>query len=333
MRRDRRVIGSVALFLVSACGAPLEPEEHHGTARAKSVPLSHPMPPGGTFFDNPGRFLAGTLTDWSGTVTTRVWACLTAGHGGVPAVHAPVAQCRVADDEVLVGGGATASFDGPGALLTASYPADPRNLTTWEARSKDHGAADPHHLIVYAVGLRLQGVSRATLLSNMFVNQMSQGPASHPMANAGAFPADILALGDGAIVDWRGAGNMLTWTAGGAFAKDHVWADPSVITHYQIGINRTIPGFQGTLANGSFHQAVNGAGHVSVNFDLPEGQALTGLSGAVSGIGAGSPGLLLTSIGLRDLTMATRYEARAKDHLHADTGTVVGMARFLARKR
>lgn len=83
-----------------------------------------------------------------------------------------IVHCSVDPDEVLVGGGcADYGSSGNGALLTASYPENSA-LETWIAESKDHLGKDYHALYTYAIGMRLNGVSRNTLKSLMTLQPM-----------------------------------------------------------------------------------------------------------------------------------------------------------------
>jgi hypothetical protein len=53
----------------------------------------------------------------------------------------------------MVGGGAAISFDGPGILLTGSYPTENNQ---WEGRGKDHSVPDNATITVYCIGLRVE---------------------------------------------------------------------------------------------------------------------------------------------------------------------------------
>jgi len=178
-------------------------------------------------------------TDWSGTVTTRVYECSSSGYSVTVA-------CGVDADFVVVGGGAYADYgSGSGALLTESRPLD-NVLQTWVASSKDFLVSNYHTLHCYAIGLRVTGLSRATLLSNMYLAQITSGVTAHPEAGAGFPNEDYVVVGGGARANYQPygtQGNFLTasnpyfadigWYAK---SKDHIRSNPASITSYAIGI-------------------------------------------------------------------------------------------------
>jgi hypothetical protein len=318
-----------ALLLAVSCAAPdegLSASERTSplTARRQQLTSQHPLPPGATFFDNHNRLQVGNeISDWSGTVHTKIWVCFN----GPLAAH-PVVQCSVDSGYVLIGGGAAAMTSGPGALLTASYPVDPMMMTTWEGRSKDHGALDPHALAVYAVGLRLSGVSRGTVLSQIWIGQMTQGPAHFPEASTPG-PEEFPLITGGGVIDWQEAGNMLTAVLPNAsVGKDHGWEDPSTITHYGIGLNPSVPGF-GTLEVGVVAKSVSGSGALTADTTLGQGWVPAGWMALSTGF---NPGRMLTRMGPVDFATNFSYSAGSKDHLWPADGTLTGITRTLRRQ-
>lgn len=69
-----------------------------------------------------------------------------------PKTAHPVAETSPDNGLTLVGGGALATWDGAGNLLTASYPKD---ANTWLASSKDHIESGPATMTAYAIGLKV----------------------------------------------------------------------------------------------------------------------------------------------------------------------------------
>lgn len=284
----------------------------------------------------PGVAAAVFRHDWSGEVTAAIWECTSSTAQSHQAL-----QCSVDPDFVLVGGGArtfSGTF-GAGAFLTASYPADttgsPR-LTRWEGRSKDHGVYDPHELKVYAIGLKLFGVSRADLAANVFVNVVTSPSAHHPQI--GAPPREpsgcCLDLGGGARVNWTGAGNLLTTSwAEAAQGKDHLYSDEATITHYRIMIHRMISG-PGQPLWGSLEQAWAGNA-VTVEGGPATPTVLVPIDWVPVSIGvitSWTAGRLLTALSPSTGTTATGFIATTKEHLTPpDGGTTMLMVGILRK--
>jgi hypothetical protein len=329
--RPRHLTTTVLALLAVAC-APEEPahlEQLPSTdTRAiddRSPPI--PLPPGATLSVNQHRKLVappaaegrvGAATTYTaGPLTVKIWSCIN-----WPAASHPVVQCSVDPDYVLVGGGAWAAYSGAGALLTASYPVDPNTLRTWEGRSKDHGSPDPHILTVYAIGLKISGVSRNTLLGSAFVNRKTSAVANHPRTVASFFSESVLQTSDGCAVDWHGAGNMLKACVPdlGAAAKDHEWADPAAVTHYRIGLARNIPGFGELDLTTVDHSSSFGGGAREARPAHPSGFVPTGVSATDDNDLFGA-GRLLTR--MAPFTESTQFAAGAsKDHLVPAQGSV-----------
>jgi hypothetical protein len=153
-----------------------------------------------------------------------------------PAPH-PTASVTVPDGYTMTGGGAEANWEHEGSLLTASFP---HGTGTWEARSKDHLVAEVTTLTVFAIGIRPR--NGAVFPASAVFSQRS-GSENHPHATA-EVPANYILVGGGALVDWKGSGNLLTasypddqggWTVA---SKDHIAADPAVIVAYALGVLR-----------------------------------------------------------------------------------------------
>jgi hypothetical protein len=131
-----------------------------------------------------------------------------------------------------------------GALLTASYPAD--DGSAWLASSKDHNVPQPHRLTAFAIGMRIDGVTRERLAGELLtVVRTRSGHAAHPFASARP-PAGHTLIGGGFRVNWRdpggshAEGNLATASfprAGGAWtarSKDHRVSSPCTIDAYAV---------------------------------------------------------------------------------------------------
>ncbi len=68
----------------------------------------------------------------------------------------PQAAAAAPSGYKMVGGGAAITFDGPGILLTGSYPIEDNQ---WKGLGKDHLAADNGTITVYCIGLKVEASS------------------------------------------------------------------------------------------------------------------------------------------------------------------------------
>jgi hypothetical protein len=161
-------------------------------------------------------------------------------------------SCPVDADEVLVGGGAfiptRAYFYSyfSSHILTASYPSD--DLTRWHVASKYHHYGDEKNNspYVYAIGMKVDGLSRSQLRSYIQLNKNISGTSRAPQVVATVSGADYMLISGGAKVNWTGYGSLLvnsypwenSWVAE---AKDHIYSSYATIISYAISIKRSIP--------------------------------------------------------------------------------------------
>ncbi|SHN23751.1 hypothetical protein [Chitinophaga sp. CF418] len=174
-------------------------------------------------------------TDWSGTVQIAIVTSYTSGTNLQLDVKVP-------DGYALIGGGAVASplVAASSAFLTASYP--DTDFTTWHAASTDHINSYVHTLFGYAVGLKVTGLTKNDLTSNMWLFSNTSSVLPHP-ATAVTIENAYTLIGGGAKVE--SAGNLLvysypygsTWFAA---SKDHEVSDPSAITAYALGLKTAV---------------------------------------------------------------------------------------------
>jgi hypothetical protein len=186
------------------------------------------------------------FTDWSGQIEVVVMSLPSPGTNGVNMLTATLPS-----EYVLVGGGANTSFAEPdkGAFITASYP--DWNNNSWKAESKHHVHVDPHQLTVYAVGIKIQGVTPQTLRSVMTCTPASiSNNVTQPYAQA-FLSSTYKLIGGGARIDYGADdGNLLIFSRPGynveyweAKGKDHVHQSFATIYVWAIGIEEYVPGF------------------------------------------------------------------------------------------
>jgi len=264
------------------------------------------------------------FTDGTGTISIGIWK--SAGYG-----NHPIVQTTIDPDYVLVGGGANVDYGGgPGAMLTATYPVlsstNPvtSTLSTWEARSKDHLSVNPHWLYVYAVGMKLQGVSRQTVYNNMAVWIQNSTTTNHPSVTANV-AAGYTCIGGGAFAHYTGAGQLLdgsypSTTSYGwcASSRDHITADPGYVTAYAVGIHENIPGFGSLRRNTPYVIGATSSGLQRITLNPTSGSVPTcpGAWAVVST--SGGWGRMLTELRL----YGPQFAASSKDHLKVSSGYI-----------
>lgn len=283
------------------------------------------LPPDTTAF-----FKQEVATDWSGTIAVEVVAC----SDDVNRHHNIGIFCSLDSDFVVTGGGASANFGfGPGALLIESRPFD-SNLGAWVGSSKDHLVSSPHTLTVYAVGIRLAGVSRADLRGQMQLKQVvAPFFQNQPNLSAKVDPEFMLVGGGVSLLNPGGNNVLLTgsfpspdgtaWTGTG---KDHVTPDTTRIQVFAIGLRPSIP-FFGNIARAVVQRSFTFDGFTgpgfpgTVDVQVTPGTIPVG-PGAVSNWAPGQ-GRLLFGIDVN----AGGVRAWDKDHVKADpNGTITAFA-------
>ena len=146
-------------------------------------------------------------------------------------------------DMVCVGGGAVGD-DNPGGLLTASYPNE--DLSGWLVSAKDHVNADQFLLTAFAIGLKIDGMTREQLMNNISVTFADSPAEDHPEAFGSVPPGYVLISGGFRVASYTGNlgtasfpdNDNATWRAR---SKDHLVADPTTIRAYAIGLSQVLP--------------------------------------------------------------------------------------------
>ena len=218
-----------------------------------------------------------TFHDGSGKITVSVFGA----RSGTQQQHWTDYAVSIDDpDMVVIGGGGMAVETPAGALLTASYPKG--DWSTWLVSSKDHGIANPHYLTAYAIGLKIDGMTRDQLVEALEVkSDHSSSIEPHPLADVDVDANDYLLLGGGFNILFNGAGNFATgsipitaytWMAA---SKDHGIPDPAILHVVAIGIKQHLP--VGDLKSISHCNSSVKAPHPRSTASLPlPGYAMTG---------------------------------------------------------
>lgn len=142
-------------------------------------------------------------------------------------------DCTVDAGYALVGGGARVPppASGSGGLLRESRPVDGR---TWRASSQQHIVSAPHNLSIYALGLRLDGVTAQTLRDQIGI------VSPYAPANSLASPGIRRMISGGGRVTSGARFFTSSKPAGEVAVKDHIVSSSGAIelylTHMPPGI-------------------------------------------------------------------------------------------------
>ena len=214
----------------------------------------------------------------------------------------------------ILGGGALDHWHGAGNLLTASYP---KNAQTWAVAGKDHEIGDPASITAFALALHDPNDEWDVVIS-----REKSDPAPHPHA-VSPLPQGYVLTGGGALVEYNGAGNLLTAsfptgdTSWEARSKDHDISDPSSVTAFAIGIKHR----KGLIrvrhlisrATGAMAPHPSAQVHVGNGFTLSGGGAIDNWNGA---------GNLLTA----SFPNGPFWVAQGKDHVDPSPADITAYA-------
>ena len=236
-------------------------------------------------------------------------------HSTSPLASHPEARVTAPPGYKIMGGGAHVEYEGPGNMLTASYPDGP---STWVARSKDHEQASPARLEAWAVALYDPNDEW-----EVRVVSETSSPTSHPEVSV-TLPEGYTMTGGGAEAHWTAAGSLLTasypqssrsWQAR---SKDHIRPDPAALTVYVIGIRPR----NGTSSPESliFKSQSGRQSHPSATASIQSGYVLVGGGAEVNWQGAGN--LLTASYP----DGQGGWIAASKDHMVPDSAVIIAYA-------
>lgn len=263
-------------------------------------------------------------TDASGIVTIAVFR----QQASAPSAHFFDHQVDVDSDMVAIGGGATGAENPAGALLTASFPNN--NRSAWLVSSKDHSVSNPHRLTGFAIGMKIDGLSRDQLVQqHLRFTQQTSNRTAHPSTSAGV-PAGFTMIGGGFRVNWPpGAGNLATasfpefgdvWTAR---SKDHFIASPCTIDTFSVGLRTQLPLPVGKVDRVENSGVSGSAAHPSIAVRIADAFALTGIGAEARTTG---PGSLLWRLEPTVNGNQQGVTAASKDHQASSPATIKAWA-------
>jgi vibriolysin len=217
----------------------------------------------------------------------------------------------------IIGGGALDNWSGAGNLLTGSYP----TANTWVASGKDHMTASPATVTAYALAI----YDPSNEWDVVIRTATSIGAAQSQQVVAG-LPAGYVLTGGGALVQWTGAGNLLTasypsspspgWVVR---SKDHGVESPAWITAYALGIRHRYGGVRLATTIKTVTSPV--MSHPRALACLDPGWILTG-GGALDDWWPG-PGNLLTA---SCPASGSCWSAAGKDHVYESPAKITAYA-------
>ncbi len=268
-----------------------------------------------TALDTPSGKKLNTFHDLSGKVTVSVFSRQSSS-----ALERYIDFGVTVDpDMVCVGGGVIGAEFPEGGLLTASYPND--DLSGWLVSAKDHVNADQFLLTAFAIGLKIDGMTREQLMNNINVTFADSAAADHPEAFVSVPRGYVLISGGFRVASYLGNlgtasfpdNDNATWRAR---SKDHLVADSTTIRVYAIGLSQLLPVGSVTVQIGQ--QEFAKAEHPQATANLGQGFAITGGGAKVDYSGAGS---LLWKLEPTQ-TDSQDFTAASKDQVEPDPATI-----------
>ncbi len=231
----------------------------------------------------------------------------------------------VPSDYVVIGGGVRGAAAPTAQLITASYPNTARSA--WLVSSKDHQVAAPTAITGWALGLKIEGMTRAQLLSNLSYRVVSSTLTAQPSATS-VVPAGYVQVGGGFQVVTSGTGNLawasypvstpggLAWTAA---AKEHGSSSQAMIRSYSIGLRTSLP--VGVVSVSNVASAPSDlAAQPTASASVNSGFALTGCGAMVNW--SGGAGNLLWQVQPLVSATAGTCDARSTEHIYGSPASI-----------
>ncbi len=185
----------------------------------------------------------------AGGVTVSVWQTLSVPPASQHYQFAVEVGAERDDDWVCIGGGGTAGNTsygaGYGQYLTASFPS--HDFKSWNVFSREHVWPNAISIFGYAIGMKINGLSKDELIQNLRLTKIDSPQVAHPDQSCLVEPGFLLIGGGFHVIDQpQYGGNLATasfpdssisWRAR---SKDVQIPSPSVIRVFAIGISPEI---------------------------------------------------------------------------------------------
>ena len=270
-----------------------------------------------TALDTPSGKKLNTFHDLSGKVTVSVFSRQSSS-----ALQRYMDFGVTVDpDMVCVGGGVIGAEFPEGGFLTASYPND--DLSGWLVSAKDQVKADQFLLTAFAIGLKIDGMTREQLINNISVTFADSAAAEHPEAFVSVPRGYVLISGGFRVASYMGNlgtasfpdNDNATWRAR---SKDHLVADSTTIRAYAIGLSQVLPDIGLVTVQIENTTSSPEVPHPASTTILPQGFAITGGGAEVHYSGAGN---LLWKLEPTQ-TDSQDFTAASKDQVESDPATI-----------
>lgn len=319
--------------VVSDCPAALQCWDRYASCAATAMNPDQDCRP---ITDECNRLVrqCGGYDDSAAPVYVHIKTCKTTTPG---CAHEAI-DCRLEPEYALVGGGAkTITYQPANStyqrsdFLTESRPlADGR---TWRASSRDHLIDSQHDLVVYAIGMRLEGVNSQKLRENIRWKELTLAANSAPLRIDSGWR--LISGGGKATPSSPNGDRFLTRTRFTAYheweaaTSDHMVPAAGSTTVWMLELkDQLIEGF-GALEIKQLiaHSDQKATGFSTSSVQVEPGWALIGMGGAVSNL-TGS-GRMLTAIapGADNRTVSVT----SRDYINQGAGITTAYA-IMARK-
>jgi hypothetical protein len=212
----KRILFGLSIFLIAGCDTSLD--SNHNDIKQASARI---------------------LSANGSTIETKIFVT----NGTVFSEHNTTIATISDTNYVLIGGGCQVinpQID-PGALLTASYPAQGRN--NYICESKDQNWVNAHYLNAYAIGLRISGISPSRLRSLIQYAGAKSAYGTGKQTAIAEVPSqyigNVVVLGGGGYTLYTGNGALLSASMPNLLQSAYSWVvsarDNKVYDSHMVG--------------------------------------------------------------------------------------------------